>query len=361
MDSEAGFSFLNVRAKELLLAASLLLLVDAAVALRVAFAQDAAAAGVVEGRITCNDSGAPARGAHVALVPLPGKKKSGLPNFNETADFDGYYSFAGVPAGEYLVQVGAPGYTDDVLLALDVWGRFSEDQQKELLGNLPRVTVKNGRALENVVIRRGGAISGHVRFSDGGAPIRASVRVTMVSGSLLGPADAGQQPDPLEIGFIRATTDDRGVYRLAGLPKGKYRVTMQMPQLVMFAPDAFAKPEAKEIAVDEGDEVSDVDITIPAQLHSISGTVTRGGGPIGSATLFLSRKGEDGNRNGEIRPDGSYRFEMLRPGTYTILVVYPEYGAEDRAPRIEKEITVVVGEGDVTDANVDLPVRVPRE
>ena len=357
MDSEPQSACIFRRAKASFLIAGLLLPM---IQLGPAYAQDAGPAGVVEGRIICNDSGLPARGAHVSLIPPPGKERSRLPSFNGTSDPDGYYSFAGVPPGEYFVEVGAPGYTDDVVLVLSVWSRFSEGRQKEVLGDLPRVTVKNGRALENVVIRRGGAINGHVRFSDGGAPIRASVRVTMVSRDLLGPADADGRFEPLEFASSRAVPDDRGAYRIAGLPKGKYVVTMQMPQLQMFAPDAFEQSDAKEIAVDEGDELSDVDITIPTQLHSISGTITRGGSPIGSAALFLSRTGDQGNRNGEIRSDGSYRFEMLRPGTYTIQVVYPEYGSEDRTPRVEKVIKVVVGEGDVTDANVDLPVRASR-
>jgi hypothetical protein len=90
--------------------------------------------------------------------------------------------------------------------------------------------------------------------------------------------------------------DDRGGYRIAGLPPGTYRlsvriteaffnahatpgahvsVTLSTPrpgtaELIVFAPDSLKESSARLVTVGDGDEITAADITVPARLlHSI--------------------------------------------------------------------------------------------
>src|SRR5271156_2921432 len=76
--------------------------------------------GLVEGRVTCNDGGNPARGASVQLVPLarllPNESGSGLSldSPTTTIDFSGAYSLLPVEPGIYVVNATMAGYADDL-------------------------------------------------------------------------------------------------------------------------------------------------------------------------------------------------------------------------------------------------------
>ena len=109
-------------------------------------------------------------------------------------------------------------------------------------------------------------------------------------------------------------TDDRGIFRLTGLPPGEYLIAvnesvnhgaegadvgstgddipgslrgMFTPQLLMtFYPSATSLKEAGVVKVEVGDERADVDITIPERdLRAIAGVVRarRGGQPVARA------------------------------------------------------------------------------
>ena len=81
-------------------------------------------------------------------------------------------------------------------------------------------------------------------------------------------------------------TDDRGVYRIYGLPEGRYLVSVgyASPERItssrafyprVFYPNASSESEAKVIEVSEGSEATDVDITVsdPKETRDVSGRV----------------------------------------------------------------------------------------
>lgn len=342
--------------------------------------------GSVQGRVICSDGNVPARGARVALVPLArllqqsgGEKATAVEDQQGEADFNGNYVISPVAIGTYIVDASKAGYSSKFRLVSAVLNRYTLDERKKLLANFPQVTVEAGSmATENVVIHRGAAVMGRVSVDIGGVPAETSVTATMVSSDLLGDVAGSEGGKPLNF-VMEGRTDDRGVYRIAGLPAGKYRIGVRLNEsyyrvfltdgkiavkptrtgtgaLTVFAPDALAESDAKLVKVGDGDEVSDIDITIPMRLlHSISGIVTQGGAPLSGADLMIFKQGKRvGNSDAMSLPDGSYRFDLLPPGSYTVQAQYPA-GAQSSGRGATGKISVQVSDSDVPDANIDLP------
>lgn len=345
-------------------------------------------AGVVEGHVLCSDGGTLARGAKVELIPLSsllpavdGAKKS--PESGEkvstTADFDGYYLLSSVKPGLYLVHASSAGYLDDLKLVRAALPRFDLDQQKALLGTFPQITVSAGGSIrKDLVLRRGGTISGRVTVDIGGTVPTTSVEAKMVSSKLIGAAEGSATAKPIEFSVL-GTLDDRGVYRIAGLPPGKYRLEVPIRQgfydfvlgkngsasivparpgiidMTVYAPEALTPGDAKLIQVDEGDEVSDADITIPRRrLHSIGGTVIKNGNPLSRASISVHRPGDlTLHYDAVSQDDGSYRFDLLAPGTYTVEAKEANPSSSGLQPTGVSK-TVEVGDSDLLEENLDL-------
>jgi hypothetical protein len=359
--------------------------------LRVALAQSAPATGIVEGRVTCEDTGVPARLAIVRLYPLANylpKTDEPKPRAPDPAstDFDGNFQFVHVWPGIFLVKVEEDGYNKNFEFTLHNLDLFPATRQREVLSQLPQVTVKSGGISRvDVVIHHSAAISGHVSFDSGGALIgpNGDITATLVRSDLL-KDDNGQ---PLQNGSSglfteSAAPDDRGIYRIAGLPPGEYRIDLDLhgsaarlsgtqnenrkpvsADLTVFAPDALSQNKAKLVEVEEGGEVSDVDITIPlSRLHSISGVIVQHRSANSNLFLTLRAVQPDGSTheiNGGIRLDsgGSFRFDLLPSGSYIIEVKNLERTSETKLA----SLTVVVGETDVLDANIDLGYTTPHK
>lgn len=340
--------------------------------------------GSVQGRVICSDGNVPARGANVQLVPLASllqqseAKASGKQGLGDRTGFNGNYVVSEVPIGTYIVDVSKAGYSNDFELVSGALNRFTLEERKDLLANFPQVTVEaGGTATENVVIHRGAAIMGRVSVDIGGVPAESTVVAKMVSSDLLGDATDSEGGKPLD--FIRgANTDDRGEYRIAGLPAGKYRIAVRLiepyyhlyfsdgkpaerptrtgtGELTVYAPDALTKGDAKVLKVGDGDEISDIDITIPMRLlHSISGTVTQNGVPLEGAVLAIFRQGKRVETPGVLSlSDGSYQFNFLPAGSYTVRAHYPA-GKKSSGHSVAGELPVQVSEDDIPDANIDL-------
>ncbi len=122
----------------------------------------------------------------------------------------GEFSFQGVPAGTYYVEVDAPGVlSSSNSYSLTDLGFSVEDT------NLTLVTVDGTNDVKTEVrATRGGTITGRISYSDGEPATRA--RVVLYR-------QRGETP---VLFFLNQTifTDDRGVYRIEGLPSGQYIV-----------------------------------------------------------------------------------------------------------------------------------------
>jgi len=329
--------------------------------------------------VLCRDGGFPGRDAKVHLIPLSkffqdsADKNARVPEDSVT-DLEGNYVVPSVSPGTYIVNVEKEGYISYIPYFLGGLERYSRDQQKAFLGILPQVTVANGEASRaDVTLHRGGAIMGRVNFDDGGPLSKGEITATLVSAHIGALDMNAERPYIDKYQFeLTTTTDDRGFYRLAGLLPGTYRIDAEVREglspngpeesrvgrIWVYAPDALSESDARLMVLGEGEEISDADITIPmSRLHAIGGLITQQGAPLAGAHVSAHRKGDKAARfayNAISASDGTYRIDLLPPGTYNIKV---EYLQKSLVRPVKKETTVQSMDGDVADANVDLPLQ----
>jgi len=125
-----------------------------------------------------------------------------------TADLDGRYEFTDVPAGDYRITAGKPGY-----LALEFGQQRAFEHGKAM-------TIRAGETLEKIDITLpvSGAISGRI-FDANGDPVEGiDVRLMQLQFA------ANRRRVLFVAGVRRRRTNDQGQYRLYGVPPGQYMV-----------------------------------------------------------------------------------------------------------------------------------------
>jgi uncharacterized protein (DUF2141 family) len=145
-----------------------------------------------------------------ALVSL----QAGILGVPRTAvtDDEGRAAFTELPAGNYTLSATKPGYV-----------RAFYGSRTPGMGPGVAVALVAGQRVEvRIPVLRGGVISGVVR-SPTGRPA-ASISVQAVSERLMRSRSVSFFGDG---GMTSATTDDRGAYRIYGLPPGEYVVSAQ--------------------------------------------------------------------------------------------------------------------------------------
>ena len=281
---------------------------------------------------------------------------------SSTVGIDGTYSFAGIKPGTYYIHVFYSGY-------IDPFDEFSpEDLQSadpavraRIAARLTTITVTGtDSARADLRLERGGAVTGRLLFDDG----------TPASGwilSVLKSKSAEDMPDPLMTtmsqmlalgrGAPLFMTDDLGYYRIAGLAAGEYTLSASLHanalgisasniadggsgiNLTVYTGNTFSRSAAKSFNLIAGEEHSGTDITIPAHsLHNIVGHVTaKGDGhALNSGSILLTSKDDPSlHLKAAIRDDGSFHYEYLPAGVYTLKV-------EDAADSKTTESTAVL-------------------
>src|SRR5262249_6508450 len=126
------------------------------------------------------------------------------------------YRLTGIPAGQYSVNAFAPA-----LIAGD--NRFGSQGKS--------INLNDGETVEGVdlALRTGGAITGRVTDADGQPLVQENVQLYVAVEQDRSPA-VGQQdrkfPMYLPYNYMMSITDDRGVYRLFGVPPGRYVIAV---------------------------------------------------------------------------------------------------------------------------------------
>jgi hypothetical protein len=263
----------------------------------------------ISGRVTLK--GEPARGVVVILWKSENFRwPANAPRAR--ADENGRFSFTSVAAGNYSISAVAPGYVPPE--KTDFGGR--------------KLSVADGENVENtdLEIKRGGVISGRIIDSQGHPVIEEPVTLKELG------ENSFLQFAP---NFDMFRTDDRGVYRIYGLPAGRYLVSVghePSGQSIaksrtfyprVFYPDASSESAAKVIEVSEGSEANNIDITLsdPKEARDVSGRVVDAdtGKPVGGVRIEVRRVSSDGGHGLESGPDGSFRVSGLLPGKYALL------------------------------------------
>lgn len=340
--------------------------------------------GAIRVHVTCGDNGASARYVQVELVPASSRSGGGTSNSDQlksTTDSGGNVLFNNVPVGTYFVDASLAGYLRPLRLISDTALRSSDPEIRKLVfDRVPNVTLdSSGSASVVFALERGATISGKVSYDDGVPIENISVLATRVQDS--DHAD-GHGSIYAKTAEARATTDDRGIYRIAGLPAGTYialaRITMNHLQfhvaakdnvtmttaqpgdvnLTFYAPAAVEKVKAQEFKLGEQDERGGVDLVADlSHLHSIGGLVQAQGRAIARAGLELRGDGDAENRHGTITDEtGSFRFDLIPEGSYKLMVYTSaiatgDAGAGERKPSLS--VPVIVTNSDALDLSID--------
>src|SRR5215471_960537 len=226
-------------------------------------------------------------------------------------DENGRFFFTNVAAGSYEIFAVAPGYVS----AFEMH------------------SVADGVKVENVdlEIKRGAVIAGRIRDLRGRPVIEETVTLKKL--------DKPQSYSSYNPDFGMNRTDDRGAYRIYGLPEGRYLVSVgyAWPERItsshtfyprVFYPNASSESEAKVIEVREGSEATDVDITVSdsKETRDVSGRVVDAdtGEPVEGVSIevrWVSSDGlhMEGSAGSESGPNGAVRFFGLLPGKYALL------------------------------------------
>ena len=271
----------------------------------------------VRGQVTLG--GKPRGGALVLLTRGQVRNRVSVIS-SATTDMTGVFHLQNLNAGKYYVTPVANGF-------LVSHEGFAGDQGKG-------VTLAEGEAVEGIdfTLTPGGVISGRITDRNHQPIIDLSV--------LLIPMEKdGTQGLTHGLNQYMFRTDDRGVYRLYGLPAGRYKLcagealkeggirTSGGLFQRTFHPGVADAANAEVIEVAEGGEVTGVDFSVQAVARTYTATFRmiekRTGAPVGGMRVMVGPIGDKGQWvdspmvTGEVSDEkGEFRLEGLLPGRY---------------------------------------------
>ena len=288
--------------------------------------------GVIRGRVTAQDTGAPVRRAQV-------RGTSGGAGFARlaTTDADGRFELRDLPAGQWSLQASKPGFVTQRL------------GQRRPFETVVPLDLQDGQQLSsaNFALTRGGAITGRV-FDDFGDPV-ANARVQVLRSQMVEGRRRLVQTGTGD------ETDDTGAFRLYGLAPGDYYVAATLragpqngPQNIVanvvgnvldalnggdragYAPTYFPGTgnvsEAQRVSLAAGQETSVSFALLPVRTVRISGTVvSASGAPPSNGAVILSAADTDEvgivtPAAGPIQANGAFTIVNAVPGSYVLSV-----------------------------------------
>lgn len=331
----------------------------------------------MRGRVTYADSGQPVRRARVTLTDAESSSETRTTG----TDRDGEFHVQNLKAGRYYAVVDSPGIISPHALMGAGESLPAAIKSGKVKDYFYEVSVDGTNSVRvEIRARRGGRIAGRVKYEDGEPLAGAHVTLFLRRGAELVPISLAR----ISRGDARA--DSRGVYRVAGLPAGKYVIRVSEPSeetnlrhdedglyedasfLLAYYPAAKSMKGAKAISVVEGEEVGDADIIFPErETYTVSGRVIarRGGAPLDKVQMDIEAVGEGPE---EFAPStrfwtggaGTFSVSGIPSGVYSLNATRypddPEEVAEGERPRIflNAEREVKVEGADVKDLTIRL-------
>jgi protocatechuate 3,4-dioxygenase beta subunit len=245
-----------------------------------------------------------------------------------TSDADGHYRIGGLVAGQISITPAAPLY---VL------------PSSPMTGSSKVVTLSSGEAVDGVDFKltRGGVITGRVVDADGRPLIEERINLLPVDEN-----GAFSRQQFSRYNYQMYQTDDRGVYRLYGVPAGRYKVSAgEEPGTVSglrasgyyqkaFYPDATDPAKASVVDLSEGGEAKDIDIALGRRsvTYTVSGRIVDAdtGTPLPGIPFAFGVLQKNQNQSyiaGTMSPgtptnsQGEFRLEGVEPGHYAVFVM----------------------------------------
>jgi hypothetical protein len=279
--------------------------------------------GAVTGVVKLGD--APAVGISLTLLPDRMGPIGQQPDSANrvVTDEKGEYRFTSVAAGRYRVTPLAEAFV--ITSGATLNGGSSGVS----------VTVSEGQTTSNIdlTLARGGVITGRVTDEDGRPVIAERIGLSMV--------DANGQPQSVNGGTSFGNeTDDRGVYRLYGLPAGRYLVSAgggdragvsrRIRYPLTYYPDVVDQDQAKPVDVKTDFSADGIDIHLgaPLKTYGVTGRVVDAdsGQPAPSLPVnIVPLRGRGGAAGGVAvggvvgsvaNAEGAFRVTGLAPGNY---------------------------------------------
>jgi hypothetical protein len=288
-------------------------------------------AGVISGRVTDAQSGAPIPGVEISVSCCAGSGGT-----RSTTGLDGGYQVRLTSPGEYVVTAKAPGYVHTSFGQASLTSIVAVDDIPAIW-----VRVRGDQVTSDVDIRlqRSAAVNGRV-FGDTGEAL-ADIEVELLR-EIYRPG--GVAPVPVAFGTIERVVAEKtmsgarfGTYRISGLPPGRYFVRAYATESVRpkrgasvaYAPTFFPKAtrlaDAQPIVLRAGEELSNLDFTLlTAKTNVVSGRLLgqKGGSPGDtSVELVPVDAGSEANRpRADVAPDGRFQIRGVVPGNYVLVV-----------------------------------------
>jgi protocatechuate 3,4-dioxygenase beta subunit len=310
--------------------------------------QQATGTGTITGRVMAGDK--PAQGVPVVLMPVNQYSPERKTVARATTDAEGRFRLMNIAAGRYAVLPAAPAF---VLAsnAIDFMNRGKS------------VNLEEGEAIDNIdfTMVRGGVVTGRVMDADGQPVVGQNVKLATS-------AQSNERRGMFSYSSSMFQTDDRGVYRIYGIPQGRYVLSAgedssggMLPVGLRragvytrtFHPGVTDEAKATVVEVTEGSETTNVDITLGrrATTYAVSGTVidSETGKPVANAntgygTLMEGDRGMDFTSIGtRTDAEGRFRFEGLLPGRYA---AFAQSGEQDENYSVPARFEI--NDGDVT-------------
>jgi len=303
-------------------------------------ASEASKSGSITGRVV-DQSGQPLPNARVSVAPVQGGRSSG----NTNTDREGSFKVTGLDPVPYRISVDMPAYI-----------RTPDEQESGQPGGRQ---YKVGDSVKFVFFK-GGVITGMVTTANGDPVIGIGVRARMTRN------DKDQKLTTNT--YIReSATDDRGVYRIYGLPTGAYIVAAggegeysHSPLgafdsfLPTYAPSASTRDSAVEVSVRAGEETNNVDIAFRSELgRTVSGSMTgpsiEGGFTVNLTTVAPA--GSQTNVSRFIQPGTSqFTFNGVADGDYYLTA--HSYSQQGRERALSEPKLIRVRGADVEDVEL---------
>jgi hypothetical protein len=282
----------------------------------------------ISGRVTI--AGKPAANAVITVVesdlkPGAGESEPRIPlQAKARTDGDGRYLVGGLAEGRYVVGAMLKAFVG------------ADSSSRTALTRT--VSLDEGEAREKIdfALIRGGVMTGKVVDNEGAPLIAGRVQPYIVD-------EQGQKQLYEDFIYETAETDDRGVYRIYGLPPGRYAISAGGEGggdplhdgggkfTLTYHPDTTDEKQARIIEIKEGSEVTDVDIRLGSarKTYEAAGRVVdkETGKPVPGIYVLCRSKPEKDENNSHYSTTtvadgrGAFKLSGLSPGRYRAAIM----------------------------------------
>ena len=341
--------------------------------------------GSVRGSVYRADTGKPARFASVTLHKVQG---IGATTGNHVhpeevdrvtmTDLNGEFFLSDVLPGEYELLTWSNGYQSPLsgVASIGSTGGDLHLLEEKIKAVLVTVIVNPGMTTRTTCyLRPGSEIAGRVAFDDGSPAVGFFIdayrkKDEVIDRVLMGISATISSP---------VVTDERGKYRLVGLPPGLYFIKATAPTVAMgargilsgsvqadiektlsgtlsvYTGSVVRAKEASSVEAGDGDTVVAPEIVINLlKLHQVDGYLMKAEEKVSRGFLELQFQDDHGlAQRTHILPDGSFHLNFVYSGDYILKITTYEdvNGVKDRAKTTTLTLHI--------DKDLYLPVDIP--